>query len=48
MGANADIYGYVGYFRGDECVCLDGDYDVNDLKRIAAWLEKRLMDDKAT
>lgn len=44
----ADIYGYIGYFRGESNVCLDGDFDLNDLRRIITWLEKRLADDQAT
>lgn len=38
----ADIGGYIGYIRTYEAVCLDGDFSVDGLRRIADWLENQI------
>lgn len=37
-----DIGGYIGYIRTDETACLDGYFSVDDLRRIADWLEEQI------
>lgn len=38
----ADIGGYIGYSRTYETACLEGDFSVDDLRRIADWLEDQI------
>lgn len=42
----ADIYSYIGHIYGDETICLDGDFSLDDLKRIVIWFETRLIMEK--
>lgn len=37
-----DIEGYIGYFKGNDYICLDGHFNLDDLRRIITWLEKQI------
>lgn len=36
-----DILGYVGYIKDHDTICLDGDFSLDDLRRIVEWFKKQ-------